>query len=116
MLSGTSAALPGSMWLTWRRLTESFRREGTLGGLYSNLLLTAGSALRSDQAAQGFSWSVFKDLRGWRLHNRAGQPATLLGCPRGEQVSPYIMSGPLFFSVMPAASCPPTTVKSLFSG
>lgn len=63
-----------------------------------DLLLTAGAALRSGQAAWGFSGSVFKD---WRLQNLSGQSA-LLGCSHREQISLYVM-----FSVMAIVFCPP---------
>lgn len=41
----------------------SFRREGTLGRLYSDLLLMAGAALRPVQVAQRFIWSVLENSK-----------------------------------------------------
>jgi len=38
--------------MTYIRIIWQFRLEGTSGGLFSNLLIKAGSALRSDQVAQ----------------------------------------------------------------
>ena len=42
--------------------------EGTLGGRYSYLLLTAGPGVRSDQVAQGLIQLGLESLQGWRLH------------------------------------------------
>ena len=46
---------------------------GTSGGLWSNLLLKVGAALRSDQVAQGFIQSGLENLQGPRLQNLSGQ-------------------------------------------
>ena len=58
-----------------------------LEGLYSNLLLTAGSAVRADLAAQGFSQSSLENLQGGRLHSHLGQPVPLLDHVQGEKES-----------------------------
>lgn len=39
----------------------------TSGGLYFNLLLQGGSAVRSDQVVQGFIQSGLETLQGWRV-------------------------------------------------
>lgn len=106
MLSLPSGALPGSIWLTQHRLTETFRWEGTPRDPCYSLLFTAGAALRSGQAAWGFNRSVFKCPQGWRLQNLSGQSAALLGCSQREQISPYVMSY-VMVSVMPIVFCPP---------
>jgi len=36
--------------------------------IYSKLLLKAGSAMRSEQVAQGFSQTSLESLHRWRLH------------------------------------------------
>lgn len=43
---------------------SSFRLGGTSGDVQSNLPLKAGSPVRSDQAAQGFSQAHLKSLQG----------------------------------------------------
>lgn len=45
--------------------------------LRSCLMLTAASALRSEQAAQGFIPLGLEYLQGWRLHSLSLQPAVL---------------------------------------
>lgn len=39
-------------------------------------LLTAGSAMRSDQLAQGFIQPGLENLQGWNLRNPSGQPVS----------------------------------------
>lgn len=64
-------------------ITEQFRLERTLG-LYSKLLLNAGSALRSDNVAQGFVQLGLENLQQWRLHNTSGKPFLMPHCPESE--------------------------------
>jgi len=45
------------------KITGSFKLEGTLADLLSNLLLKVGSAKRSDQVAQGFVQSGIENLK-----------------------------------------------------
>lgn len=56
-------------------------------GLYSNLLLTAGSAVRADLAAQGFVQSSLENLQEGRPHSHPGQPVPLLDHVQGEKES-----------------------------
>lgn len=62
--------------------------EGTTGGLYSNLQHQAGSALRSDRAAQGLVWSSLESLQEWRLHRLSGLQFQCLTVLTVEKVSP----------------------------
>jgi len=48
--------------------------EGPSGGLQSNLLLRAGSAVRSDQLAQRLVQLGLENLPQWKLHSGFGQP------------------------------------------
>lgn len=52
--------------------------EETSGGLRFSFVLHAGSALRSNQVAQGFIHLDLEDLQGWRLHNPSGQLPAML--------------------------------------
>lgn len=56
--------------------------EGPSGGLQSNLLLKAGSAMRSARNTQGFIQLGLENIHGQRLHNLFGQPVPLPACPR----------------------------------
>lgn len=60
--------------LTIWRIAVSSRLERISGDLWGNILHKRGSALRSDQAVQGFSWFVFHNLEVCSLHNLATYP------------------------------------------
>lgn len=54
-----------------------------------------GSAMSSDQAAQGLIQSGLENFQGWSWHSLSGQPAPLPACPHRENSSPYIQPEPL---------------------
>lgn len=56
----------------------SFRLGGTSGGFSSNLLLKVGSALRSEHAAQSFSWSLKTSKDGDCTTSLAARPTASL--------------------------------------
>lgn len=72
------------LFTTNQRNRGSFRLWGTSGNLWFNLQLTAGAALRSDQAAQVFIYSGIGNLQGQKLHNLLGQPMPLPDCVHGK--------------------------------
>lgn len=72
------------LFTTNQRNRGSFRLWGTSGNLWFNLQLTAGTALRSDQAAQVFIYSGIGNLQGQKLHNLLGQPMPLPDCVHGK--------------------------------
>lgn len=47
--------------------------KGLVVFIWSNFVLTVGSALRSDHVIQGFMHLDFENLQEWRLHNSSGQ-------------------------------------------
>lgn len=62
-------------------MVSQFTVGETSGGLYSNILLQAGSpAIRSDQVAQGFIQSDLETLHRQRLHNSSELPVPTLHC------------------------------------
>ena len=62
------------------------RLEGPSGGLWSNLLLQAGSAVSIDQVAQGLVHQSTENLQGQRLYNLIEQLVLVLDCPHHENV------------------------------
>jgi len=62
--------------------------------LQSKVLLKPWSAMRSDQAAQGFEQSHLENLH-WRLHNLFEQFVPLLDCPHWEKRF-LLISAPFF--------------------
>lgn len=104
------------LWSLNRIFTElqnhrKFRLERSSGGLQSNLLLTAGTGLRSDLIAQGFVPSGVENLYTWKLHSLSRHP--LLGCPQGEEISPCILHEHHLSQFTPAVVLPPTTHSSI---
>lgn len=61
---------------------KTFKLERTRAGFSSSLLLKAGSAMRSDQAAQIFVQLDLKNLLEWRLQSTCRQSAPTLACPK----------------------------------
>lgn len=62
---------------------QQFTVGGTSGGLYSNILLQAGSpAIRSDQAAQDLIHPDLETLHGQRLQNPSELPVPMLHCKK----------------------------------
>lgn len=59
---------------------KTFKLERTRAGFSSSLLLKAGSAMRSDQAAQIFVQLDLKNFQEWRLQSTCGQCAPVLAC------------------------------------
>lgn len=56
----------------FHRITGQFRLERTPGGLWSNVLPEAGSAMGTYQAAQGFIQPTVENMQGQRHHNLSG--------------------------------------------
>lgn len=56
----------------FHRITGQFRLEGTPGGLWSNVLPEAGSAMGTHQVAQGFIQPTVENMQGQRHHNLSG--------------------------------------------
>lgn len=83
-----------------------FRWEGCLGGLQSNFLLKAGSAMRSDHTTQGFFQVGLKNIQE-QSQARSGLGMSLPGCPHSGQVSPYTQPERLVaaYACSPLASC-----------
>lgn len=54
----------------------------------------AGSGMRSDQSAQGFTQLGLENFQGQSWHSLSGQPALLAACPHRETISP-VQSEPL---------------------
>lgn len=75
--------------MTSLRIIWQFRLKRTSGGVFSNLLPKAGSALMSDQVAQDIIQSGLENLQG-RVYN-SGQPAPLFGCCHSKKVLSYIV-------------------------
>lgn len=94
------------------RTTGYFMSEGTWRGLWSNLPLKAGAAVRSDQVAQDFIQLGLENLQGRRLDSLSGQPIPLFECPHGERICPYILSETLAFYFVPIASRPPSRLRA----
>lgn len=65
-------------WIFW--VIEWSKLERTWWGFSSTLLLKAGSAIRSDQAAEVFVQLGLKYLQEWTPQSPAGQSAPVLGC------------------------------------
>lgn len=55
-------------------------------GPQSNLLVNAGTTMRSEQVAQAFTQLGLESLRAWRLHSLSVQHLPLLDLPLGEKV------------------------------
>ena len=64
---------------------ESFMLGGTSAGVQANVLLTAGSAMGSEQVAQAFLQVGLEKLQGWTWHRLCGTSAPLLDCLHGEK-------------------------------
>lgn len=54
------------------------------GGLWSKLLLKAGSTKNSDEVSQGLIQLSLDSLQGWRLHSLSGKPVLLIHCSSGK--------------------------------
>lgn len=76
---------------------EQLKLEGTSGDLFSNLLLLAGPALRSEQVAQDVALSRLINVKGRNFHNIPGQPTPLFGCCHGEKVFLLSRQNPSYF-------------------
>jgi len=84
--------------------TGQFRLAGIPGGLWSNVLPKAGSAVGSHQVAQGFS-STLENVQG-QTHHKDRDITTSLD--NGENVFPYIQFESLS-QFLPGVSCRPAT-------
>lgn len=71
-----------------------FRLEGISGGLKYELLLTAGSGVRSYWDAQDFFQLILENLQRQRCCNLSGQPAPLLVCLHGKNAFLYLWMVP----------------------
>lgn len=79
-----SVAFPVRLHWGSERITGQLRLGRSSGRLWSNLLLTAGSAMVSDQAAEGFNQSGLEKLRGWKL--QLGDLCRCLSVLKGNKV------------------------------
>lgn len=74
-----------------------FLNEKVFGGhwiiqmevMSSTLLLKAGPALISDQAAQDFIHLGLKNFQRQKFHSVSGQPISMLNYPHSEKYFPY---------------------------
>lgn len=86
MLQHNYLIFSSSRWphLNFRDSEAKWGWKGPQKVIQGNLLLKAGSAMKSDQVAQGFIHLGLENPQGWRLPNLSGQPHPLPGCSHGE--------------------------------